>query len=75
MPTYEYHCKECGHSFDLFSSIAEKERREREASIACEKCGSRKVEQVFGGFSILTGTRVRQDADSGSNCCGGGTCC
>jgi len=75
MPTYEFHCKECGYSFDFFSRVDEKEQRERERKITCEQCGSDKVEQVFGGFSILTGTQVRQNSGGGSSCCGGGDCC
>lgn len=74
MPTYDYHCKECGYSFEFFSTIVEKERREREASITCERCGSSKVDQVFRDFSILKGTQVRQNTGGGSSCCGGGTC-
>jgi putative FmdB family regulatory protein len=75
MPTYEFHCKECGYAFDFFSTVAEKEQKEREGTITCEQCGSDKVEQVFGGFSILTGTQVRQKTAGGSSCCGGGDCC
>ncbi|PIU45900.1 MAG: zinc ribbon domain-containing protein [Ignavibacteriales bacterium CG07_land_8_20_14_0_80_59_12] len=75
MPTYEFHCKECGYYFEFFASISEKERKAKEHSIACEQCGSNKVEQVFGGFSILTGTQVRQNTGGGSGCCGGGACC
>jgi len=75
MPTYEFHCKDCGYTFDFFSTVAEKERRERERTITCEQCGSDKVEQLFGGVSILTGTQVRQKTGDGSSCCGGGDCC
>jgi putative FmdB family regulatory protein len=75
MPTYEYHCKECGYSFDFFSTVAEKERKERDTSFTCEKCGSDKIEQVFGGFSILSGAQVRKNIGGGSSCCGGGNCC
>jgi len=75
MPTYEYHCKECGYSFEFFSTVAEKEQKDRDASMTCEKCGSDKIEQVFGGFSILSGAQVRKNTDGGSSCCGGGNCC
>ncbi len=75
MPTYEFHCKACGYTFEMFASIQEKERREREKSILCEKCGDNDVEQLFGGFSILTGTRVRQIPGGRSSCCGDGNCC
>lgn len=75
MPAYEFHCKECGYYFEFASTVAEKERRESERTITCEQCGSKEVEQVFGGFSILTGTQVRQKTGGDSGCCGGGTCC
>ena len=75
MPTYEYHCKDCSCNFDLSMTIAEKERREKEAPIACEQCGSNQVVQLIGGFSILTGAKVRQEEGGGSNCCGDGACC
>lgn len=75
MPTYEFHCKECGYTFESFLTVADKERKDREASITCEKCGSSKIEQVFGGFSILTGSQVNQKTGGGSSCCSGGNCC
>jgi putative FmdB family regulatory protein len=75
MPTYEYHCKECGYTFDFFSTVAEKEQKERDHTLSCEQCGSDKVEQLFGGISILTGTQVRKPSGGGSSCCGGGDCC
>ncbi len=75
MPTYEYHCKDCGYTFELNSSISEKEKKEKEGTLACESCGSPKVEQLFGGFSIVTGESLKQSGTSGSGCCGGGNCC
>jgi putative FmdB family regulatory protein len=75
MPTYEFHCKECGYTFDFFSTVAEKEQKERDHTLSCEQCGSDKVEQLFGGISILTGTQVRRNTGGGSSCCGGGDCC
>ncbi len=75
MPTYEYHCKDCGYTFELNSSISEKEKKEKEGTLACESCGSPKVEQLFGGFSIVTGESLKQSGTSGGGCCGGGNCC
>ena len=45
MPTYEYHCKGCGHRFDRFQGINEKPVR------ACPKCRKRKVERLIGSGS------------------------
>jgi putative FmdB family regulatory protein len=74
MPTYEFHCKKCGYCFEFTSTVAEKERGESERTITCEQCASNEVEQVFGGFSILTGTKERRNTDGCSGCCDGGAC-
>jgi putative FmdB family regulatory protein len=66
MPIYEYHCKECGHYFDVWATIAEKEKG---LDIACEKCGSKELHQVFAGISIATGASV-----TGNTRFGGGGC-
>jgi putative FmdB family regulatory protein len=70
MPTYEYHCQECGYYFDVRATIAEKEKG---LDIACEKCGSKELQQVFAGISITTGASVTRNTPSGSGggCCGG----
>jgi len=47
MPTYELHCKECGHRFDRFLM-----RLLRESDRVCPECGSTNVEAgVGGGFA------------------------
>lgn len=71
MPTYEYHCKECGHYFDVRATIAQKEKG---LDLTCEQCGSKNLQQVFGGFAILGGQTVnvrRNEGQSGGSCCGG----
>ena len=76
MPIYEYHCKDCGNTFEMSTTIAEKEKREKDGSLACESCGSPKVEQLFGGFSIVSGEYLKSSGSSGGGCgCGGGGCC
>jgi putative FmdB family regulatory protein len=74
MPTYEYHCKECGYTFDVRATVAEKERG---LAASCEKCGSGELEQVFGGFSLITNRSVKgRSADSAAGgCCGGKSDC
>ena len=42
MPTYEFHCSDCGYTFDLFTTIGEKERREREHALTCENAEATK---------------------------------
>ena len=74
MPIYEYHCKECGYYFDVKATVAEKERGLRPA---CEQCGSSKLEQVFGGFSLIAGRSVdpRRSGSPAGGCCGGSSSC
>lgn len=76
MPTYEYHCKECGYYFDVKASL---EQKEKGLDIACEKCGSKELQQVYGGFAILGGQTVnvksRDSQNGGSGCCGGNSSC
>ena len=47
MPTYEYECKDCGHSFDLFQSMTE-ERLEK-----CPQCGGILRRLIGKGTGII----------------------
>lgn len=48
MPTYEYHCDACEHSFDEFQSMSDKPLRK------CPKCGKKKLRRAFGiGAAVL----------------------
>lgn len=72
MPTYEYHCKECGYYYDVKATI---EQKEKGLDLTCEQCGSKDFEQVFGGFAIVGGKSVNVKSSSSQNssgsCCGG----
>ncbi len=48
MPTYDYECDACSHSFELFQSItAEPEKK-------CPECGKRKLRRLIGpGAAIV----------------------
>ena len=43
MPTYEYECRSCHHTFEAFQSIKE------EALKKCPKCGKSSLRRLFGG--------------------------
>ena len=48
MPTYDYHCDACGHSFELFHSITAAPKRK------CPKCGKLKLRRLIGpGAAIV----------------------
>ncbi|MCP4376201.1 MAG: zinc ribbon domain-containing protein [bacterium] len=42
MPTYEYQCNACDHSFELFQSIKARSVRK------CPECGKLKVKRLIG---------------------------
>jgi putative FmdB family regulatory protein len=42
MPTYDYECDACGHSFELFQSITEPVQKK------CPECGKPKLRRLFG---------------------------
>ncbi len=48
MPTYDYECGSCEHSFELFQSITEPVKKK------CPRCGRRALRRLFGtGAAIL----------------------
>jgi putative FmdB family regulatory protein len=51
MPTYQYHCPDCGHDFEEFQSITEEPIGE------CPKCGKKPHRVISGGAGfVLKGT-------------------
>ena len=51
MPTYDYGCPECGHSFEVFEGLSASGLRD------CPKCGGRKSRRLLSAGSgfILKG--------------------
>jgi putative FmdB family regulatory protein len=47
MPTYDYECDACGHKFELFQSIVDKNVRK------CPKCKKLKLRRLFGTGAAL----------------------
>jgi putative FmdB family regulatory protein len=47
MPTYEYECKTCGHSFEAFQSMREDPLKE------CPQCGKEVRRLINGGSGII----------------------
>lgn len=48
MPTYDYACKRCGHTFEAFQSLSEKLLKK------CPACGKQGLERLFGtGIGVV----------------------
>lgn len=62
MPTYEYRCKDCGHTFDAYQSFTD------DALTECPECGGL-VKKVFGnvGIAFKGSGFYKNDSRSGSS--------
>ncbi|MBQ6374209.1 MAG: zinc ribbon domain-containing protein [Clostridia bacterium] len=69
MPIYDFKCKECGHRFELFTSIS------RRDAATCPKCGGA-VERVYEGkwSMCLSSAGASGGCSCGGNCQGCGGC-
>ena len=47
MPTYDYKCKSCGHTWELFQSMTAKPVKE------CPNCGKKTAERLIGTGAAL----------------------
>ena len=47
MPTYEYECDHCGHSFELFQMMSESAKRK------CPERGRLKLRRLFGSGAAI----------------------
>ncbi|HWP82247.1 MAG TPA: FmdB family zinc ribbon protein [Bacteroidota bacterium] len=45
MPTYDYQCKNCGHTFEEFQSIS------ADRLVVCPKCGQPSLKRILAGGS------------------------
>jgi putative FmdB family regulatory protein len=56
MPTYDYECDECGHTFELFQAISEPVKRK------CPECGKLRLRRLFGtgGAVVFKGSGFYQ---------------
>ena len=50
MPTYEYHCLQCGERFERAQHVTEHDS----GRVTCPKCGSDRIEQIFSRFYART---------------------
>ncbi|MGV6813789.1 MAG: FmdB family zinc ribbon protein [Phycisphaerales bacterium] len=48
MPTYDYHCKNCDHEFELFQSMSDGVKKK------CPECGKMTLERLIGtGAAVI----------------------
>jgi len=47
MPTYDYECSSCNHTFELFQNITERPRRK------CPRCGRMTLRRLIGNGAAV----------------------
>jgi len=47
MPTYDYECDACSHTFEVFQGINEPVKKK------CPECGKNKLRRLFGGGAAI----------------------
>jgi putative FmdB family regulatory protein len=47
MPTYEYECKSCGHTFEIFQAMSDDPLK------SCPECGREVRRLIFGGTGVI----------------------
>ena len=47
MPTYEYECKKCSYSFEVFQAMSDEPLKK------CPKCGKELRRLIFGGTGVI----------------------
>ncbi|GEM_PF-840955 len=60
MPVYEFRCGVCEKRFDVVATLKEKETGLKPV---CPHCGSSLVQQVFGRFTVIGGSKGNIDTD------------
>lgn len=66
MPVYDYRCKECGKTYDVFHK-----GREKAEDVVCPHCGSLSSVKLMSAPMIAVGASGRSEAASPSCCCNG----
>jgi putative FmdB family regulatory protein len=71
MPVYDYRCRSCGSTYDIFHKV-----REMPGDVACPACGSAEHIRLISAPSVRvsSGTAPRESAPVSAGCCGGGAC-
>jgi len=74
MPTYDYKCKACGQSFELFHGMSEN------PAVECPECGGQCTRLISGGAGLIfkgngfyatdRGSPSRTLCDRNTRCCG-----
>jgi len=66
MPIYDYQCKECGETYDIFHKV-----REIVEDVLCPSCGSGEHTRLLSAPTFSMKGQARESAPVAPTCCGG----
>ena len=69
MPIYDYQCKECGKTYDVFHKV-----KEVAEDVVCPSCGSTSHTRLLSAPSFSMGTQKDSAPACGDGGCCGGSC-
>ena len=69
MPTYDYQCQDCDHTFEVFASIKQKTAG---LEPVCPQCQSHKVQQAFRSVMFIRDSGGGVGPAPAGGCCPGG---
>lgn len=74
MPIFDYQCKDCNATYDVFHKV-----REVLEDVICPSCGSTNHQRLLSAPNIAGVSPARQSSGAGRDagfggCCGGGAC-
>lgn len=66
MPIFDYHCTDCGRTYEVFHKV-----REKAEDIVCPNCGSRQFKkQMSAPMVSMGGTSAPESSCENSSSCG-----
>ena len=68
MPVYDYRCKECGATYDVYHKV-----RETTDDVTCPSCNSKAHVRLMSAVSV--GTTERGSRNETASSCATGSCC
>ncbi len=64
MPTYEYECKKCGHTFERFQAMSD------DLVAECPECGGKVKRLIAAGAGIISKGAAGPSCGLEKPCCG-----
>lgn len=71
MPFYDFKCKDCGKTFNVMATMADKEQKR----IPCPNCGGRELTRVYDAMNLSVGSGKKEQPGGGCACCANASGC